>query len=155
MSVFGNRIAWLPILWLLAGIGLPEPTMRDKTATRPAITQPATAHPLALVAADFDEDGTPDLVIGYAEADAGLLRRLRGNPDAIYPNAPEAQQRRAEGHFTEAPFLSPAARVAIPQAPDFIGAGDFDGDGHQDLADRKSTRLNSSHEWISRMPSSA
>ena len=25
----------------------------------------------------------------------------------------------------------------------------------QDLIDRKSTRLNSSHEWISRMPSSA
>ena len=27
--------------------------------------------------------------------------------------------------------------------------------GHQILEDRKSTRLNSSHEWISRMPSSA
>ena len=29
------------------------------------------------------------------------------------------------------------------------------GDGAIGLADRKSTRLNSSHEWISRMPSSA
>ena len=30
-----------------------------------------------------------------------------------------------------------------------------DGMGHVALTDRKSTRLNSSHEWISRMPSSA
>ena len=28
-------------------------------------------------------------------------------------------------------------------------------DRHDTFADRKSTRLNSSHEWISRMPSSA
>ena len=27
--------------------------------------------------------------------------------------------------------------------------------GFNDIGDRKSTRLNSSHEWISRMPSSA
>ena len=27
--------------------------------------------------------------------------------------------------------------------------------GHDEISDRKSTRLNSSHEWISRMPSSA
>ena len=33
----------------------------------------------------------------------------------------------------------------------------FDADGFEadDIIDRKSTRLNSSHEWISRMPSSA
>ena len=38
-----------------------------------------------------------------------------------------------------------------------VAVADFDNDGKLDLfvTDRKSTRLNSSHEWISRMPSSA
>ena len=31
----------------------------------------------------------------------------------------------------------------------------INGEGYQLTTDRKSTRLNSSHEWISRMPSSA
>lgn len=92
------------------------------------------AQPLAMAAADFDEDGAPDLVIGYASARGGIVSLLCGNIDAIYPNAPAARGRRAAGRFIDAPFLSPARLHSVPQAPDFIGAGDFDGDGHQDLA---------------------
>jgi hypothetical protein len=92
------------------------------------------AQPLALASADFDEDGVPDLVAGYAVAGAGAGALLRGNVDAIYPNSPEAQQRKAAGNFTAAPFLSPALVYPVPQSPDFIGAGDFDGDGHWDVA---------------------
>lgn len=91
------------------------------------------AQPLAMAAADFDEDGVPDLVTGYAGAGSGIVSLLRGNVDAIYPNSPEAQARRAAGAFTEAPFLSPALVYPVSQAPDFIGAGDFDGDGHWDV----------------------
>ena len=91
------------------------------------------AAPRALAAADFDEDGTPDLVSGYAADGAGLLTLHRGNVDAVYPHAPEAQQRKAAGQFTDAPFLSPAAVFQLPAAPDFLGAGDFDGDGHWDV----------------------
>jgi CSLREA domain-containing protein len=91
------------------------------------------AQPLAMASADFDEDGAPDLVAGYAGAGAGIVTLLRGNVDAIYPNSPEAQRRKATGNFTDAPFLSPALVYPVPQSPDFIGAGDFDGDGRQDV----------------------
>ena len=101
------------------------------------------ARPLSLCSADFDEDGAPDLISGYAGASGGIITLLRGNIDSIYPNAPEAQQRRAEGTFTEASFLSPAFLSGVPEAADFIGAGDFDGDGHWDVvtATRGSDKL--------------
>jgi CSLREA domain-containing protein len=91
------------------------------------------AEPLSLASADFNEDGVPDLVSGYAYQGRGVVSLLRGNVDAIYANAPEAQQRRANGSFTDAPFLSPARLSLVPTAADFIGAGDFDGDGHWDV----------------------
>ena len=91
------------------------------------------ARALSLCSADFDEDGVPDLISGYAGPTGGIITLLRGNVDSIYPNAPEAQHRRAEGTFTDAPFLSPAFVVGLPEAAEFIGAGDFDGDGHWDV----------------------
>src|SRR5438045_1866805 len=56
-----------------------------------------TARPLSLTAADFDEDGIPDLISGYGDSGRGIVTLLRGNVDAIYPNAPEAKQGRANG----------------------------------------------------------
>jgi hypothetical protein len=91
------------------------------------------AEPLSLASADFDEDGVPDLVSGYAYNGQGIVTLLRGNVDSIYPNAPEAKQRKADGTFTDTPFLSPAEVFAAPVAADFIGAGDFDADGHWDI----------------------
>jgi hypothetical protein len=61
------------------------------------------ARPLSLCSADFDEDGVPDLVSGYAGSSGGIVTILRGNVDSLYPNSPEAQQRRAEA-------LSPVLR---------------------------------------------
>src|SRR2546423_171029 len=89
--------------------------------------------PLALATADFDEDGVPDLVCGYTSAGGGAITLLRGNVDSIYPNAPEAQRRKAVGTFTAAPFLSPARIFPVATTPDFLGAGDFDADGHWDV----------------------
>ncbi|HEY3135085.1 MAG TPA: FG-GAP-like repeat-containing protein [Blastocatellia bacterium] len=91
------------------------------------------ARPLALASADFDEDGVPDLICGYGHAGSGIISWLRGNVDSIYPNSPEAQRRKIAGEFTDAPFLSPACVVALPIEPEFLGAGDFDGDGHWDV----------------------
>ncbi|MFN2579356.1 MAG: Calx-beta domain-containing protein, partial [Pyrinomonadaceae bacterium] len=98
------------------------------------------AAPLSLASADFDEDGVPDLISGYSYNRQGIVTLLRGNVDSIYPNAPEAQQRRANGTFTEAPFLSPARVFESPVAADFIGAGDFDADGHWDVVIGSRTR---------------
>ncbi len=89
------------------------------------------AEPLALASADFDEDGVPDLLSSYTAPN--LLALQRGNIDSIWPDTAEAQQRRATGEFTDAPFLSPARVFALPAAPQFIGAGDFNADGHQDV----------------------
>jgi subtilisin-like proprotein convertase family protein len=91
------------------------------------------AEPLSLSSADFDEDGVPDLVSGYSYNEQGIVTLLRGNVDSIYPNSSEARQRRADGTFTNAPFLSPANVFSAPASPDFIGTGDFDGDSHWDV----------------------
>ncbi|MDP9098049.1 MAG: VCBS repeat-containing protein, partial [Verrucomicrobiota bacterium] len=88
----------------------------------------------ALASADFDEDGVPDLVTGYANSDTGgTLSIQRGNVDAIYPNSPGAQARRDRGEFTTAAFLPGSKSFAVPEAADFVGAGDFDADGHWDV----------------------
>jgi hypothetical protein len=87
----------------------------------------------SLAAADFDEDGVPDLVSGYSHNGRGIVMLQRGNVDSIYPNTQEAKQRKANGAFTQAPFLSSGQAFDLPLAADFIGAGDFDGDGHWDI----------------------
>src|SRR5450432_3834294 len=55
-----------------------------KDAQVSAAIESGLGNPLSLVAADFDEDGVPDLVSGYAN---GKLALYRGNPDAILPNS--------------------------------------------------------------------
>jgi len=88
----------------------------------------------ALASADFDEDGMPDLVTGYATTGTGgTISIQRGNVDAVYPNSPEAKARRQGGEFTAGAFLPEVKSFAVPEAADFIGAGDFDADGHWDI----------------------
>jgi hypothetical protein len=127
---------------LAAGRGSPRVNFADgrdcvATVAGPAeITQAIEqniARPLAMAAADFDEDGVADLVSGYANSDSGIITLHRGNLDSIYPNSPEARRHRAEGAFTPSPFLSPAQAFAVAVRADFLGAGDFDGDGHWDI----------------------
>src|SRR5262245_27067561 len=94
-----------------------------------------SAHPKALASADFDEDGVPDLLVAYEAGPrraGGAIVFRRGNADAIYPEAPEAKQRKAKGTFTDAPFLPDTKVLPLPAMPKFIGAGDFDADGHWD-----------------------
>ncbi|MGZ5003003.1 MAG: FG-GAP repeat domain-containing protein, partial [Chthoniobacterales bacterium] len=102
----------------------------------PAKSDPASAGltSRALASADFDEDGMPDLVTGYASSvTGGTVSIQRGNVDAIYPNSPEARARRQRGEFITGAFLPVAKSLVIPEAPDFLGAGDFDADGHWDI----------------------
>jgi hypothetical protein len=91
------------------------------------------ARPLALGSADFDEDGVPDLIVGYAGLGGGIITLHRGNIDSIYPNAPEAQQRKTNGTYTDSPFFSPVQVFEVAEAADFVGAGDFDADSHWDV----------------------
>jgi len=91
------------------------------------------ARPLALASADFDWVGPPDLIGGYAGPGGGIIALHRGNVDSIYPNAPEAQRRKADGTYSDSPFLSPAHVFEVAEAADFVGAGDFDADSHWDV----------------------
>lgn len=88
---------------------------------------------LSLASADFDEDGVPDLISGYGGDKDSLITLHRGNIDSIYPNGLEAKQREASGGYADSPFLSPARVFAVPEPPDFIASGDFDGDSHFDV----------------------
>ena len=137
----------------VAGRGAPWINLRDghdlvtsysaadvaQAGTLHASLEKGAVRPLALTAADFDEDGVPDLISGYGATnlsssdESGLITLHRGNVDSIYPNTPEANERKSNGEFTDAPFLSPGRVFEVPQRPDFIGAGDFDADGHLDV----------------------
>lgn len=94
---------------------------------------PDPSEPLSLTAADFDGDGVPDLAAGYKTGSRGLLLLFRGNVDSIFPQSGEAERRKRDGTFTDAPFLSPVRALTLPEPPDFLAAGDFAVDGRQDL----------------------
>jgi hypothetical protein len=119
--------------WINLCDGRDLPTVYTGVAGLTQVLEHGLAQPLALASADFDEDGVPDLVSGYVGPSGGILALHRGNVDSIYPNSPEAQQRKANGTFTDSPFLSPARVFEVPEAPEFMGAGDFDADGHWDV----------------------
>src|SRR6185295_8582361 len=91
------------------------------------------ARSLSLTSADFDEDGVADVASGYGYARQGVITIQCGNADSIYTNSPEAVRHKAEGTFTESPFQSIARIFEAPVSADFIGAGDFDADGHWDI----------------------
>jgi VCBS repeat protein len=116
--------------------------LRQSAASLSAASGPGESGQ-ALASADFDEDGVPDLVTGYAAPRGGRLSVQRGNVDAIYPNSAEAQARRARGEFTAAAFHPARQSIALPEAADFVGTGDFDADGHWDIvaARKGGTRL--------------
>jgi hypothetical protein len=103
------------------------------TAGAAGLVRAPGERPTALVAADFDEDGVQDLVSAFAGPDgtATLIVR-RGNIASIFPQG----SGKAE---SASPFLAGVRTIAVKgvqgvQGPvDFLGAGDFDADGHFDL----------------------
>jgi hypothetical protein len=91
------------------------------------------ARSLSPASADFDEDGVLDLIAGYAGPGGGIITLHQGNVDSIYANAPEAQHRKANGTYTDSPFLSPAHVFEVAEAANFVGGGDFVADSHWDV----------------------
>jgi uncharacterized repeat protein (TIGR01451 family) len=107
-------------------------------AATPEVVAPSAAEaggvtPLGLTTADLDGDGVADLVCSYDSPQGAFIAVYRGNVDALHPNSLAAQQRRAAGSFTDAPFLAPARVFATPVAGQLLVASDVDGDGHQDV----------------------
>ena len=84
---------------------------RRRSVSRPHFT------PLSLAAADLDEDGVQDLVSGYEIPHGG--------------GAPVVGADRRDSDSTLAPGRSP---YFVPVSPDYLLPGDFDADGHFDVA---------------------
>ncbi len=93
----------------------------------------AASRPLSLAEGDFTGDGMPDLAYGYATGNGGAITLYRGNADAVYPNSKAARAHRAAGTFSNEPFLPTGVTLSLPFSPDFIAAGDFNQDGHEDI----------------------
>jgi uncharacterized repeat protein (TIGR01451 family) len=94
--------------------------------------QSGQAAPLTLAVGDFNSDGYEDVIGGYAGAASGIVTLYRTNGDSIAPGSEKIHTEMMHGHFP-APFLPEAVSFVIPEAPDFIGTGDFNRDGFKDV----------------------
>jgi uncharacterized repeat protein (TIGR01451 family) len=94
--------------------------------------RPGGAKSLSLASGDFNEDGTQDLVSGFAGASGGILTLTLGNRDAISASTAAAQSKAAKGDVAP-PFLSNGSVYSLPVSPDFLAIGDFGTDGHKDV----------------------
>ena len=124
-----------------AGRGNPRVTMGDGVALSTRFTGDAMAREalqsgravgLSLAAADFDGDRIDDLVSGYSVGMGGAVVLRLADADAIFPTGREALRRSETGDFRE-PFFPEGHVHSLPVSPDFLGAGDFDADGHTDV----------------------
>ena len=125
--------------------GFDLPAVYNGAAGLKRVLEQNLALPTALASADFDEDGVPDLISGYSSPNGGIITLHRGNLYSIYPNQPVNDTATGRGGDTAkvpasprppvsaSPFLPEARIFELPESPDFIGAGDFDNDGHWDV----------------------
>src|SRR5579859_5644067 len=92
----------------------------------------SSAQPLSLASDDLNNDGAPDLLVGYAANGHGLIAVYMGNIDAFAPSSPEVYQAIQAGRMPAS--FEPAVRlIDLPEAADFMVIGDFNRDGNKDI----------------------
>ena len=119
-------------IWL----GQSQPVGLQKTgAFAPAagLLEGAAPNAVALASGDFDGDGVMDLAVGYSTGANGFVSIQRGNLDAFAPQSTASLQAIGRGQFPN-PFNTQPLTFAVGASPDFVATGDFNGDGHLDLA---------------------
>ncbi|HEX7770895.1 MAG TPA: hypothetical protein VF435_00660, partial [Pyrinomonadaceae bacterium] len=94
--------------------------------------QAGSAQARSLAAADFDLNGTQDLVTGYAFNGAGMITLQRGNPDAFAPTDDSVFVRMQQG-YNPSSLLPEADVYALPVSPDFLVTGNFSHDSIKDV----------------------
>ncbi|MBB5066002.1 FG-GAP repeat protein [Granulicella mallensis] len=86
---------------------------------------------ISLALADFDGDGTQDLVTGYSTSSGGALTLQRGSSSATAPSASDwAAMQRGE---LVSPFVQSGQVTELPVQPDFLKAADINGNGTIDI----------------------
>jgi len=94
--------------------------------------QNGAAQARSLASADFDRNGTPDVVSGYAFNGGGVISLQRGNPEAFAPTDDSIFARIQQGYNPDS--LLPGADVyALPVSPDFLVTGNFTHDSEKDV----------------------
>jgi len=97
-----------------------------------AALQNGAAQARSLSSADFDHNGTPDVVAGYAFNGGGVITLQRGNTDAFAPADDSVLVRIQQGY--DPPSLQAGADVySVPASPDFIVTGNFTPDSEKDV----------------------
>src|SRR5688500_9095764 len=94
--------------------------------------QSGAAQARALASADFDRNGTPDVVAGYSFNGSGIITLQRGNPEAFAPADDSVLVRMQQG-YNPASLLPGADVYAIPVAADFLVTGNFTNDSEKDV----------------------
>jgi len=124
-----------------AELGIQERVGRKQFS--PAFDRNPVGEPLALADADLDEDGILDLIVAYRNENGGAIYVFRGDPLFRYPAAGQSALKSLNNSSAESPFSSRPEVRAVEVAPEFLEAGDFDGDGHSDVlfADRREAGL--------------
>ncbi|MEN3325257.1 MAG: hypothetical protein V7638_64, partial [Acidobacteriota bacterium] len=97
-----------------------------------AALQSGAAQARALASADFDGNGTPDVVTAYAYNGAGLITLQRGNPDAFAPTDDSVFVRMQQG-YNPASLLPNVDVISVPATPDFVVTGNFTNDTQKDI----------------------
>lgn len=92
----------------------------------------AQAQAISAATDDFNADGYPDLVIGGAAPDGGFLLIYYGDEEAFSPSNPKVLRGIAENLDFPVPFKT-TTFIKLPNAPDFLFAGDFDRRGGKDI----------------------
>src|SRR5271157_1681312 len=109
------------------------PATYDGPTSTAQLVASGAVRPLSLATEDFNEDGWPDLVAGYATGDGdGVAVLYFGDRAAYAPEKPEALAGIAQNRFL-LPFLSEARAFTLPETPDFLAAGDFNKGGNPGL----------------------
>ena len=107
--------------------------LRDSYALKTeGIPSGGDTRPVALAAGDFNADGAPDLLTGYASKEGGFVMLRLGNLDAFAPSDPRVFEAIQRGQMPDS-FMPGARTIPVPEAPDFLLAGDFDRDGLKDV----------------------
>jgi len=119
-----------PFMNLQDGRGMSVNYRGDHNAV--AALQNNAAQARALAAADFDRNGTPDVVAGFASNGTGLITLQRGNPEAFAPADDSVFARMQQGYNPNS-LLAGADVYAVPASPDFLVTGNFNHDTEKDV----------------------